>query len=633
MRMMQPSWFTLSAFQFAISTTFRIIIVAWLTFLPMLAAQVRGAEGSGQPAANAEYPLVIFAISSGERLRERSQQLAEAVSLPDQATKLLLTLTGGLSILMESEGFDATRPAGLMSFLTDEKGEQGLRDKLEGSSVIDIFDPDQFLERGILFFPVRDASVFMESFGKLANEKFIPTAGKPGHFENEKGEAQPVRVLGKYVFYFTDESPDRPLPDLSGLLRPLLINRDVVLSIQARGIPKAIREIVGEQIKMSTAAGLQRFDDEPEVEFRWRTALGAFQQELIDIAVSHVDEINLGLKFDPSKSAMVFDLDLVGPKNGKLAKLCSGLSTKRGFFQAPAEEPEFEFGISTPISQRMAKPLIDALLTSAKVLKLNDIASAGTNALAEISQSLATTLEAGHFDMRLTVHGPVQQPEYLLGLRLGRTHQFAEALPVLLTEFAKVFGTTYDLETIDEVPVHRTRLGHLADILDSIADEFFANVAISAESPVWFAIGPQTVWIASGTELTIGPPASLREAIQAQSNPRTASVKPQFPVGLKVHTRNWLSPSDAVEQEQEVAGKIEQVAADSDDQKKKVIAEQSKQLMEIVYAAFRERPDSIQLDVRPADTGLKIRMTCEEALVTMFAASIARASLSLELED
>ena len=633
MRMMQPSWITWSGVRFAISATSRFIILAWLAFLPTLAVQVRGAEGYGQVAANPEYPLVIFAISSGERLRERSQQLADAVSRPDQATKLLLTITAGVSKLMESEGFDATRPAGAMSFVTGKDGVQGLRDGLQDFSVMDLFDPDDFFERAVLFFPVRDATAFMESLGTIADEKFIPAPRKPGYFENEKGEAQPVRVLGKYVFYFSDEFPERALPDLPGLLRPLLVNRDVVLSVQARGIPKTIRETVGEQIKMSTAAGLQRFDDEPEVYFRWRTAFGAFQQELIDIAVSHVDEINLGLKFDPNKSAMVFDLDLVGPRNGKLAKLCSGLSTKRGFFHPPAEEPELEFGISTPISQRMAKPLIDALHTSAKSLRLSDAASAGTNALAEVSQSLATTLEAGHFDMRLTVHGPVHQPEYLLGLRLSRTTQIAEALPIVLTELAKLFGTTYDLETIDQVTVYRTRLGYLADILDSIADDFFANVAISAESPVWFAIGPQTVWIALGTDPTAGAPASLREAIQAQSSPRTASVKPHFPVGLKVHTRRWLSPSDATEEEQEVAGKVEQVATDSDDQKKKIIAEQSKQLMEIVYAAIRERPDSIQLDVRPADTGLKVKMTCEEALLTMFAASIARASLSLELDE
>lgn len=633
MRLMQLTRMKLSAFRFAISATSCVIILAWLALLPMLAAHVRGAEGNGQAAAKPEYPLTIFAISSGERLRERTRQLADAVSQPDQASRLMLTLTAGVGQLMDSEGFDPTRPIGMMSFLTDKTGEQGLRDKLDEFSADDIFDPDQFFERGVLFFPVRDASVFMESLGKIAEEKFIPTPGKPGYFENEKGEVQPVRVFGKYVFYFSDRFTDRPLPDLSGLLRPLLVNRDAVLSFQARGIPKAIRETVGEQIKMSMAAGLQRFDDEPEVDFRWRTAFGAFQQELIDIAVSQVDEINFGLRFDPSKSAMVFDLDVVGPKNGKLAKLCSGLSTKRGFFQPPAEEPEFELGISTPISQQMAKPLIDALHTSAKVLRVANAASAGTNALAEISQSLATTLEAGHFDMRLTVHGPVKQPEYLLGLRLSRTPQFAEALPVVLTEFAKDLGTTYDLETIDGVPVHRTRLGNLADALLDIGGDLLVTVAISAESPVWIATGPQTVWIAIGTKPPVGPPDSLREALQTQSTPRTASVKPRLPVELKVHTRNWFGPSDAVEQEQEVAGKVEQVAADSDGEKKKIIAEQSMQLMEIAYAALRERPDSIQLDVRPADTGLKIRVTCEEALVTMFAASITRASLSLELED
>lgn len=593
----------------------------------MASATLEGAEGNSQPTAKPEYPLTIFAISSGERLRERTQQLADAVSRPDQASRLLLTLTAGAGPLMDSEGFDPTRPIGMMSFLTDKTGEQGLRDKLDGFSVDDIFDPDQFFERGILFFPVRDASIFIESLGKIAEETFIPTPGKPGHFENEKGKAQPVRVFGKYVFYFSDDFTDRSLPDLPSLLRPLLVNRDAVLSFQARGIPKAIRETVGEQIKMSMAAGLQRFDDEPEVDFRWRTALGAFQQELIDIAVSQVDEINLGLKFDPIQSAIVFDLDLVGPRNGKLAKLCSGLSTKQGGFRPPAEEPEFELGASVPISQRMARPLIDALTTSAKVFRQAGESAAGTNAVAEVFQTLAATLEAGHFDMRLTVHGPAERPEYLLGLRLSRTHQFAEALPVLLTEFAEDLGTTYDMDAIDEVPVHRTRLGRIAEVLDSIADEFFANVAISAERPVWFAFGPQTMWVAVGTDPTVGPPESLREAVQKPSNARPGSAKVPSTIRLKAHTRNWLSPAGTAQQEEEViAGRIQQAAAGSDDQKKEIIAEQSRQLMEVVSAAFRERPDSVQLEVHPADTGLKIRMTVEEALITQFAATLTKAS-------
>ena len=592
-----------------------------LVLLSLITTNVIAADRKDPAAASTEHPLVVFAIASGDRLKERSQQLADTIAQPDLANKLKLVLTMGLSQLTSCDDFDSTRPMGFMSYLTGKRGIEGLGDGSSDLSLDDLLDPDDLMGKAIYFFPVHNGLEFVESLGKIAKKQFIPTPGTPGYFVNEHGKIQPLRIRGKYVFYFSGEFADRELPDLPGLLRPLLINRDVVLSVQARGIPALLRETVGEQIKMSAAARLQRFDDEPEVDFRWRTSLGAFQQQLIDIAVSHVDEINLGLKFDANQSMAFFDLDVVGPRNGKLAKLCSGLSTKQAFFPVPSDEPSGELEISMPIDQRMAKPLIDALLTSAKDLRQNSDQSDGQNAAAEVFQSLAATLEAGHFDMRMSVHGSAQSQEYLLGFRLNRINQVAEALPVLMAQYAKEHGLTYELQSIDEVPVHRITIGRIAELLEPIAD-----ATISPESPLWLAFGQQTIWIAFGSAQNGGAPVALREAIRSQSTPRTVTNKSNFPLQLRARTSS-LIPPDVPEQDQAGTKEIEQVSADAEEEKKKLITDQ---LKDVVRAAFRDRPDSIRLDARPTDTGLKIRITCEEALVMLFAATIAEESLDFE---
>lgn len=593
-----------------------IVLVAYASLAAFPASH--GAQGERKP----EYPLAIFAIASGERIQERARQFAEASGQPDQVETVLNILTMGLAKLLESDGFDRTRPVGIMNFSWNaDEAEQALAE-LKDASLEQFYDPDELsdllLQEPVVFFPVRDSSLFVESLEKLADEKFIPTPGQPGHFQDAKGKVQPLRIVGRYVVYFGDDRPNRALPDLDELLRPLVVNRDAVLSFQARGIPKLLRESGGELIQMKAAATLQRFDSESDLEFRWRTALGALQQELIEIAVSQIDEINIGVKFDPNNSTAAMEFDLVGPRNGKLARLCSALAVKQGFFPVPDEEPTLELALSTPISQRMAKPLIDALKTRPDIPGLWRDQVRMTDAIGEIFGSLASTLEAGHLDFRLTSHRGEEHTDYLLGLRITRGNQLAQAIPVALEQLVAQVDAQYAVDAIEQIPVHRMTLGRVSELFDEW------DAPPGADHPVWFAVGRQTLWLAWKSDVSPEIPVAMRNALSA---PPVPVVRPRFPFLARLHAESWFSsPEPGIGDDG--ANDIRKSVATAEDPDDERRAEQLRQLDQVVQVSFREQPDGLQLDVRPTDTGLKIRVTCEEGLITWLAVILMKTGLS-----
>jgi hypothetical protein len=607
-----------------------LLLLSLIGLLPSGQSQAADAKPRVD-AANTEYPLAIVAVSSIDRLRERARQCADVAGRPESADGIFsaLILEEELGELFQNEGFDPTRPVGFMSFFkssgeANQAATDGEDDAPRSENEFpDIFDPNELLEalisEPVMFFPVRDANLFVPALAKLMDEPLIPTPGKPGYFQDDEGDQQPVRIVGKYVVICTDGIVDRQIPDIDGLCRPLLTGRDAVVSIQARGIPKPLRTLYGEAIKMAFGATLQRFDDESDLAFRWRTALGAFQLELLDIAVSHIEEINIGLKFDPAKVEAAFDMEIVGPKNGKLAQLCNGLSGKRSFFaELAGDDSPFNLEISTALSPRLTKPLVDALRMRPEFDVGWENHQDATAALGELFRTLANTIEAGHLDVAATSRGPAERRVNMLGLRVATNPQLVPAVQILLDQVGKLNvdqELQLGIDSIDDRPIHRLPPPFFYFRVDAlVSDPFGVDSTLPKDTSLWITATPQSLWFAWANGDSATAPDELKDAIRSVNQPASrtaASAKAPAPVQMVLHTRDWpvsIAADDAA------------LKSNNDEVRQAALKEldQRKQRGEVIQTAFRERPEAVRFEVRPSDTGLRMRMTVEEAYLTWF---------------
>ncbi len=604
----------------------------FLVFMVGLNSRTQADDAKPRVAAPApEYPLVIFAFSSINRLHERVKLFADAAGRPESAGLIFKVLATDeeFSELFQNEGFDPTRPVGLMNFpkafsaasrQAAEVGDTEAPTELSMPELDDVGGILEFLAGDpVIFFPVRDANLFVQALGKAMSETLVPTPGRPGCFQNDKGEEQPVRIVGKYVVICEDEVVDRRFPDIDGLCRPLLVGRDAVVSIQARGIPKVLRAVYGEALKMAVGATLQRFDGESDLAFRWRTAFGAFQLELLDIAVSHIEEINIGLKFDPVKVEAAFDMEIVGPKNGKLAQLCNGLSGKRSLFaELAGDDSPFNLAISTSLNPRLTKPLVDALRTRPEFGVDWESPEVASTALGELFRTLANTIEAGHLDVLATSRGSVERPVHMLGLRLATNPQLVPALQILLDQVSKLedeHELQLGIDSIDDQPIHWLPPPFSDDLIHALVSDLTGvDHALPEQGSLWITATPQSLWFAWTKDESATAPDELKDAVRSLNQPanRTAaSAKAMAPVQMVLHTRDWpVSVSEDDPALKSDKAEVQQAAFEA--------LEQRKQRGEVIQTAFRERPEAVRFEVRPTDTGLRMRLNFEEAYVTWF---------------
>lgn len=616
-------------------------VLVGMTPTPGLAAEAKPATASSM---SSDAPFVIMALSSVDRLRERTTHLAQATGQPENAETLFQRISAGLGELLVLDGLDPSRPIGLLAYpqfiqeanLDDVSGEAQRSTSATNLTRLLDFDGVQRLlaNEPVIFFPVADAGRFVSALAALAGEQFLPVPGKPGYFQNEQGQAQPVRRVGKYVLYCTDQVASRDFPDLDKLLRPLLANRDVVVSIQARGIPAALRRAVGDGMQSVADAASQRFDDETDVAFRWRTALGAFQREILNLIILHIDEINFGVHLDTERSETTFDLEVVGPKDGKLAKLCHGLPGKRSLFAGLAnEEGPVSLALLCSLSPRLTKPLAAALRTRPEFgldWCASDVAIAS---LGEVFSTLANTVEAGQLDALLTTRGRADDRGGLLGLRVAGSSRFVDAVQQILEQHRQSFETiakrtigtdgepTYVAEERpyhlmadkhDDRPIHRVPVVVLHELLARWND--YCPLPLPRTGSLWIAATPQSLWFAwSNDEFGTSAPESLKEAMQSLARyptPGSASSRSAAPIQLTLHVRDWAS---AGEPRTNLASKRDAVSQTTLQPSDHRLREN-----EITPSVFRDRADALRCDVQPTARGLRVRVVLEEAYAAWF---------------
>lgn len=480
----------------------RITVLSLLLGILIATARSNAAE---QPQVE-NHPFAVVALASIDRVRARAASLGEAIGSPEFGDKIVSQFLGGddeMNKLFNSPGFDTTRPIGIMSYpkwfsgeveeTADSEDKEGiLSDSVDLTSWSDLFDdPFSFLAGGIMenatiamCIPAKDREQLLAAISEMASEKFTPVAGHPGWFEPEGGKDLRVMFVGRYLLLVIDEGKvkqwDRNYPDFEKLARASLGQNGFAYSLYRRGLPKLVREDMAEAFKLAHAATLQRQDNEPEAAFKFRTMFGPLMTESLDLLLSQIEEFRITGHVDSNTHQIIVDTELIGPKDGKLAKLANGLTTKSSLFgNLSTDGAIFAATVSLPLSPKLWKPVAETLRTIGE-------SDQQFTWLPEIARTLAKTIEVGQLELHASY---ARDGEGLFALRVAGNDKFPEQIQAALESFAKLHddaihvGTVkLAVDSIEGWPVHRVR----ASILDHVelGDFGWSNLTPNDARPV-----------------------------------------------------------------------------------------------------------------------------------------------------
>ena len=567
----------------SVFTALSVIVASSLAWRVHAANDFEGAQAE-------DHPFAVVAFASVDRLKARATSLGEAVGAPEFSDKWIANGFVGdesLGKLLNSSGIDPARPIGVMTFpnwfsgnvepaersAEDDKKENVKENSFAMPSFDDLFSSAfGFLAGGALddstfaiCIPAKDREQLLAALSEIAGETFSPMLGRAGWFAAEKNKDMRVLFAGRYVLLIADDGNvkkfDRNYPDFEKLAKASLGRNGVAYSLHRRGLPKIVREEMAEAFKLAHAAGYQRHDNELEAMFKLRTMFGPLATESLDLLLSQIDEFRITGHVDSNTHEIQVNTELIGAKDGKLAKLTNAMTTKSSLFGSiSTDDALFATNVSLPLSTKLWKPVVEGLQTLGE-LPMIEVANQPLTWLPGLAGTLAKTIDAGQLELHVSYS---RSGEALLALRVAGGDKFPEQIQAALESLAKLQDDAVHTGTVklaaDSVegwPVHRVRaymldgleLGDfgLVDLTPNDArpvakatferktkegniETVTTDIRIPAaegdpQSYVWVVATPSGLWLALSTPDRPTLPDWCRAAVEASlGKPNTATT-------------------------------------------------------------------------------------------------------------
>ena len=649
---------------FVQTSTFAVLLLS--AVLVAAATAVRADDGD-QSEMSPDHPLFIWAIASTDRLFDRFTEVLQASGKSvsrEEISNLLSNVRvagAGTSFLTQTEDWlDSTKPFGMMFFygpgfdgkedlvvpvepgtspeddIDDESPlnereiakrrkrdavERRLRDQdldddpepvdtpqMPGDETIDFEDvvdgmPFGMLdaERIAMFAAVKDYAKFLE-FARLTS---IP--GKPNGYRINNGDEIFIRRFGDFILAGKESDLIEHCPDPRGIVRSILGKNDFVASFQTKGLPPLLRTFGAEGIKAAFDALLQKRDDEPERTYKLRRAMGGALRDLLEVVVSHIDEINLAFRIEPKTMNVVADLTLEGPNEGKLAKFASELTPKRSPFDGLWNPKDsFSFLLSLALPERHASPLASAIREYVAKAPASEIAT--LYPYAPMIEAGCKILDSRQLDLFMTASGDESRGETILGLSVPGGVKFPEQFQRMLEDASVDSDQTFTVEpavaAINSWPVHRV------DLLQSLASlwkSFGIDATPSSDAKVdaFVVATAHEVYFRMGSpEPGADAPETLKTLIErsdAQRGIRSSTTKRlEGPLRMLLHTRGMIRSGSPSSDGMEIWNQIQEL--------------------------YETKSDGILLEVRPVATGLQVTLRLDEFYLAVLAAQWEGAS-------
>ena len=548
-----------------------------LCLLAVVAASMpvqSGRAADDDASTSIDYPLVLINAAGVDRLRTNARFMFETAERPDMVD---VVDRWTATTLKELKGIDRTRPFGMMLYL-----------------------PASFIGTpiGISYIPITNLDDALETiaYGRGA---VTPVDGKRGYNNIRYGETFSIRTrqIGGYLFLVgpdgDETTMDKNFPDPVKLTSRLSSQYDIAISLQIKNVPPTMRQLFLEYLKTSSQAELQQRDGEPESAYRLRRANGDSWLELIDKVVTQGEEFTIGGRMDTEARKAHIDFEIAGTSDSKLAKFFQDMAGKRTHFGNLLTNPStFTMSASWLLSDKQ-RPLLASFFDAAKKdigaeTKKNSIQDVG-KVIDPLFKVLMATADAGHIDLIVQLVGTEPGKFVLLaGAKVTGSRSLPNQMTDLL-QFVKDNANGNEVlekleiaaNEIDSIPVHRLPVNPP----DKPGQRMFGETA-----HLYFYPSPQALWVAFGGDSAMD---TLRDSVAQVALPQDPQQnRNRVPFLFVTHANNWLTVAS-----DENAG--------------------AKAFNEQARASFKDQGDSMQIIVRPTDSGVRTRVEFEAGFIAL----------------
>ena len=526
-----------------------------------------------------DYPLAVINAASVDRLRANAGAMFETAERQDMTDRVDQWMT---SSLQETKGIDRTRPFGIMMFLRPE-----------------LFAPPI----GISYLPVSNLDEALQTIsGGIATVS--PVEGKPDRHEIHYTENFKLRTFYRKNYLFlvgpdgNDTSLDRDFPDPEALTARLTNQYDISAALMLKSIPPGMKTLLLTYFRNQWQADLQQRDDEPESVYRLRRTNGEFWGDLLEQIVNQGNEIALGARLDPEQKSAFIELDVAGTRDSKLAKFFQKMTGKRSFFGNLLGRPAtVTTSLSLQLDQNQRKLVaayINALRKDSLAKFDDEIEKSDFLKIADpLFKNLQQTAETGHLDLFAQLLGTERgQFTILGGVKLSTSNEMPDRLQDLIEFLADGDADNgmlnkfeFEIDSINSLPVHRVPIQ---------PDQEGGKRMFGENAFLHVYATPQALWGAFGNE---DAAQVLREAVEGVAQPSDPSEdRNRVPLRFVMHANNWLALVD----ENQESDRFDKLSH-----------------------SFASDNDAMVLEIRPTDTGVRIRTEFQSGFISLMGRNFA----------
>ncbi|MBW3539077.1 MAG: hypothetical protein KY476_02290 [Planctomycetes bacterium] len=539
-------------------------------------ARVR-AQDESEDATTLEHPLVVVSVASVNRLLGDVQYMFQMIERPEifEALEGLVGNFGGL------KGVDRDKPFGVMLFL-----ESGLSLRPEPVGYVPVSSVDDL---------VRTATIGPVTFREVDKNK--------GRYEIvAPDETLQIQIAHGYAFIGRSEATiDRELPDPAALTQQLATRYDFAVRADLKTIPETARTLFLDYLRAETETNLQQRDGEDDAQYQARRLSGLTYLEIAEGVLNDGEDLTFGLDASKDQQAMVLEWSVNATPDSKFAKILTDLGGKYSRFNA-ALTADIPLSLTSSVNYKTAAKQPDTFIVrvAESLDVIERVASRrlqerGIDAspVAGIVKSLKATNEKGVLDAFVQFMGEPPGAFVLIGgIQVAQGQSLAAGLSGLIANLPeKPAGLELSVDSHNGVSFHRFTPPEVDGGLERVFGQQLA---------AYFGVGPDALWFAVGGADAM---PTLRESMNRVAEAAAAGPPPrtakQAPFRLVLHLGRWIAMMGTDERQRDPGRRI------SED-------------------AFAKGNDTLTMELRPTEHGLRFQIQLEEGFLRLVGLGIAR---------
>jgi hypothetical protein len=582
-------------------------------------------------------PLATVTFASADRFVGEARYIFDAAGTPEAFRIVEDFLKGTLNDL---EGFNREKPFGVMAYLP------------------------------VAFPPLPEFIAFVPVDSVEAATKLIEKAPVVIRKDDEEGRYEviapnrtfPVMMRDGYAFIPLGNDPsaealERELPDPAQLVASQAQQFDVSVRLDIESIPAATRTLLMGVITSGISTTLQQRDGEPEGAYQIRRIEGERTLSALNQLINECQKITFGLDVVPEEQAVNLDMVFDAVAGTKLFEEIFNSSSRPSYFIPLLDD---DAAVSVSMSSLLADRDRDAYIemmnwVKMEVARLIDENNLGAppdenSPIGIALDAVQKSLEEGHVDIFAQFYKDSSGKLAIVGaMRLTEGEAMAAGFLDALTRLKNV----EEIKKAGELQIgegeHQGITFHRLTFEDQPTE---AVAVFGKQIGITVGIGSTAIWGALGGENSFATLQSVMDKLEeAQQTPTERITPPSFRVIVNVNQLVEMAmAADTAGRAARAEREADQTSPDSDGLgKEPAIVDSTPPVRtgpggrgrpnprslnarrqrggddggRIFRETLAEGDDRIEIDARPTESGMRMRIRLEEGFVKIFGRLLA----------